>query len=226
VGIIKTDSRGGFLGLVAVVMVLMLQIKTLEKRGLFGILIILLVLIIGFLQFADEGYLDRLSTMLTPSKDYNMSSSTGRLQIWQRGIEMMIMNPVLGVGVFNFMTADGVLFAEAGARYQAAHNSFVQIGAELGVPGFIAFCLLFWRTIKHLRIISSGIIENGSAPTQNTVIAYSVIGAFAGFLVSGFFLSAAYISSLYFLFAMSVSILSANHVQSSIARSEKVDFFS
>jgi O-antigen ligase len=224
VGIIKTDSRGGFLGLVAVVMVIMLQLKTLEKRSLFGVVFILVLITCGFLYFADAAYIERISTMLAPSKDYNTASSTGRLQIWERGIQMMFMNPVLGVGVYNFMSAEGIIFAEIGARYQAAHNSFVQIGAELGIPGFIAFCLLLWRTVKYIRSISaSAIMENIKiTESQNLVAAYSVTGAMTGFAVSGFFLSAAYTTSLYFLLALSVAIFSANHIQAPVAKPEKV----
>lgn len=222
VGIVKTNSRGGFLGLVAVVMVMMWQIKSLENRSLFGIIILLFILSIGFVYFAGDGYIERISTMLTPSKDYNTASSMGRVQIWERGIQMMFMNPVLGVGVYNFMAAEGMIFAEIGARYQAAHNSFVQVGAELGIPGFIAFCLLLWRTVKYIREISGSALKDKKAISLNLITAFSVTGSITGFLVSGFFLSAAYTTSLYFLLAISIAIFSANHVQSPGVKSERI----
>lgn len=223
IGIVKTDSRGGFLGLVAVVMVTMLQLKTLEKRSMTGIFFMLAVLASGFLYLADAAYLERISTMLTPSQDYNTASSTGRLQIWDRGIQMMFMNPVLGVGVYNFMSAEGMIFAEIGARYQAAHNSFVQIGAELGIPGLVAFTLLIWRTVKHIRSLSTAAIKANHkiSESKNLVASYSITGAITAFVVSGFFLSAAYITSLYFLLAMAVAVFSANHVVAKVDKSEK-----
>ncbi|MBI3187678.1 MAG: O-antigen ligase family protein [Gammaproteobacteria bacterium] len=224
IGIVKTDSRGGFLGLVAVVLVIMLQLKTLEKRSLFGIFFMLAMVGCGFLYLADAAYIERISTMLTPSQDYNTASSTGRLQIWDRGIQMMFMNPILGVGVYNFMSAEGMIFAEIGARYQAAHNSFVQVGAELGIPGLVAFCLLIWRTLKNIRSLSAAEIISNKKITEskNLVATYSITGAITAFVVSGFFLSAAYITSLYFLLAMAVAIFSANHIHAKVIKQEKM----
>lgn len=221
VGIVKTNSRGGFLGLVAVVLVIMWQIKALEKRSLFRIFLLLAIMSIGFIYFAGDSYVDRISTMLAPSKDYNTAASTGRLQIWERGIQMMFMNPILGVGVYNFMSAEGMIFAEIGARYQAAHNSFVQIGAELGLPGFIVFCMLIWKTVKYIKEVGRNAYKENNSLTLNLAISYSVIGSITGFVVSGFFLSAAYTTPLYFLLAVSISIFSATHLYAVGAKPEK-----
>ena len=207
IGIVDTQSRGGFLGLLAVAALISLQIKRIEKGGLPKVLVPLLAIGVIIYYFGGTTYLDRVSTILHPSNDYNVTSQTGRIDIWKRGIDMMLNNPLLGVGVAGFVSADGRLYAGAGARWNAAHNSFVQIGAELGFPGLIAFCFLIWSSIKKVREI---LVANREANLDNfkIITSYSIIGSWAGFIVSGFFLSAAYTSYLFFLIALSMAFIS------------------
>ena len=70
----------------------------------------------------------------------------------------MMANPLLGVGPGNFQTAEGTLSPLAerqqygvGVRWNAAHNSFVQIGAELGFPGLALFVAVIVSAFVALR---------------------------------------------------------------------------
>jgi len=202
VALVKTNSRGAFLGLIAVYLVTITQINRLQVGGL-GKIIIASVIVIGVtVYYGGDVYFDRISTLLEPSKDYNVSDTHGRIQIWERGLDMMLSNPFFGVGVDNFISADGMLYADIGARYQAAHNSFIQVGAEIGVIGLLMFILLIWRSVKPISImlntesymsVDNSFLINGSA----------IVGSWVAYVVSGSFLSAAFISSFYFLLAMS-----------------------
>lgn len=202
VALVKTNSRGAFLGLIAVYLVTITQINRLQVGGL-GKIIIASVIVIGVtVYYGGDVYFERISTLLEPSKDYNVSDTHGRIQIWERGLDMMLSNPFFGVGVDNFISADGMLYADIGARYQAAHNSFIQIGAEIGIIGLLMFILLIWRSVKPINVmlktenyksINNSFLINGSA----------IVGSWTGYVVSGSFLSAAYISSFYFLLALS-----------------------
>ena len=65
---------------------------------------------------------------------------------------------VFGVGPNNFGTAEGRLspFADRqqygiGVRWNAPHNSFIQVGAELGVPGLVLFVGMIASTFVALR---------------------------------------------------------------------------
>src|SRR5258708_33328068 len=95
---------------------------------------------------------------ITSKDDYNHTSETGRMQIWSRGIGYMLANPLLGVGPNNFPAAEGTLSPLAerqqygiGVRWNAAHNSFVQIGAELGLPGLTLFVAVIASAFAALR---------------------------------------------------------------------------
>lgn len=206
VGIVETKSRGGFIGLLAVFAVTALQIKRIERGGLLKMLIPLIAVGVIIYYYGSTTYFDRISTIIDPN-DYNYTGQTGRLNIWKRGIEMMLNHPLLGVGIACFISAEGRLYADVGSKWQAAHNSFTEIGAELGFPGLIAFCFLIWSSVENVREIQSVNKELGN-DNFKTVTSYSIIGSWVVFIISGFFLSAAYTSSFYFLLALSMSFVS------------------
>jgi O-antigen ligase len=136
---------------------------------------------------------------ITSDSDYNHTSETGRLQIWSRGIGYMLDNPVLGVGPGNFQTAEGTLSPLAqrqqfgiGVRWNAPHNSFVQVGAELGIPGVLLYVAVIGSAFRALR---------GSAALTPALTA-----SLLGFVVGSFFLSLAYSEMLYTLVALSVAV--------------------
>lgn len=199
---IRTGSRGGFLALIAVALVVLVAWRGIRLAWRVGG-VALGVLVFGF--FANAGYWQMMSTMEDLNADYNVTSTTGRVQVWKRGIGYMMENPVFGVGVYDFESAEGHLSVMAtesapgrGFKWSAAHNSFVQIGAELGIPGlllFLALCVeLFRRSIRMARS------ELGGA--FNPMLADVVVAMLAGFYVAGFFLSQAYSQLLYFIVAM------------------------
>ncbi|MDH5570140.1 MAG: O-antigen ligase family protein [Gammaproteobacteria bacterium] len=203
VGMVKTGSRGGFLGLVVIIMLFVLQLKKLENtsliKGFFLISIVSGVIIYN----SNDAYIERISTLFNISDDYNLTSSTGRIEIWKRGIDMMVNNPMLGVGVINFISAEGMFYIDTGSRWNAAHNSFIQIGSELGFPGLIAFCLLIYYSVKNIRKIA----YDNTKISEDLFWRYtalSIVGSWIGFVVSGSLLSAAYTSFFYFLLALSL----------------------
>lgn len=199
----KTGSRGGFLGLVTMGGYLLLRLRgvsTVQRVTAVALLAILLGTV------ASDKYFDRIETMLHLREDYNWSgkSETGRMEIWQRGISYMVDHPVLGVGAAAFGTAEGTLSPEAVARrhygqsfkWSAPHNSFIQIGAELGVGGLVLFIVLLtgaFRTLGRLR----------RAPAREiAVLAQILTASLVAFLVTASFLSQAYSAYLYTLLGM------------------------
>jgi len=199
----KTGSRGGFLGLVTVGGYLLLRLRgvsTLQRVATVALLAILLS------TLASDKYFERMGTMLHLSQDYNWSgkSETGRLAIWRRGLGYMIDHPFLGVGAAAFPVAEGTLAPEAqeqrrygrGFKWSAAHNSFVQIGAELGVGGLVLFVALLAAAFRTL-----GRLRRAQAP-EIGVIAQIFTASLVAFVVTACFLSQAYSAYLYTLLGM------------------------
>jgi O-antigen ligase len=216
-GIVETESRGGFLGLVTVTLVSVYQYKRATNIKIFNFKIVAsIALVIGVLYFVGgEKYSERISTMFNTNSEYNYTSTSGRLTIWRQGLSLMFMNPLLGVGVSSFETGLGRTFRMDSGQWQAAHNSFIQVGAELGFPGLIAFCFIILSTIASLKKVAAAqnalnarAGEDGlGQPKQKLklglITSNSLVGSWTGFIVSGSLLSVAYGNLIFFLIGTS-----------------------
>jgi O-antigen ligase len=210
-GVVVTGSRGGVVGLLIVGMTLVLRAAP-RRRPAY-----LAAIAIGasvFVLTADETQLTRFGTILTPRSDYNLTDREGRIQVWTRGIGYMITHPVLGTGLDSFETAEGVLGGKVnegfGIRYTAAHNAFVQIGAELGVFALAAFLVAFWSAGSGCRRINRRAIQDHAAHPQladrEAKLAASAYSALLGLAVTGIFLSIAYHPVTLFALAVCVGV--------------------
>lgn len=209
VGLIRSGSRGGFLAFLAVVTFVLLRLTTIPTRTRLAGLLLIVAVTFGT---ASDQYWAQMQTIISPKRDYNMTSEEGRLQIWERGIGYMTGHPVFGVGLRNFQVAEGTISTQArraerglGVRWGAAHNTFVQIGAELGMPGLLLFVALLANAFLTLgraaRRFRSGDYDPDASRLTQTLMATLV-----GFIVGGFFLSLAYADLLYTLVAFSIGM--------------------
>jgi O-antigen ligase len=216
-GIVETQSRGGFLGLIAVALVCIYQYKRVTNINIFNFKIIAIIaLFIGVMYFVGgEQYSNRISSIFNTESEYNYTAESGRLTIWRQGFELMLDNPFLGVGVDSFESALGRIFRMDEGQWQTAHNSFLQVGAELGFPGLIAFCFIIVSTMAYLKKATTALDkpktdsgeDSSTDPKQKlnlvSITAYSLIGSWTGFIVSGAFLSVAYGNLIFFLIGTS-----------------------
>jgi len=216
VALIRSGSRGGFLAFLAVAAFIMVGFTTLSVRArISGLVVILAVL--G--ATASDRYWTQMQTIIRPHEDYNLSDETGRVKIWERGIGYMLSRPAFGVGMGNFQTAEGTISPMArrsesghGVRWGAAHNTFVQIGAELGIPGLLLFLGLILSVFATLRRVTR--YARAGPQTQDLArLAQSLTAAVIGFVVGGFFLSLAYADMLYTLVALSLALAKVTRLQ-------------
>jgi len=210
VGLIRSGSRGGFLALLAVTAFVLLGFTTVPARARVAGLIVILA-VAG--TTASDRYWTQMQTIIHPHQDYNATSEAGRLKIWQRGIGYMAANPVFGVGMRNFQVAEGTISPLArlqergiGILWGAAHNSFVQVGAELGVPGLLLFVGLIVATFRSLRHVVRARSRASPARDEVARLAQSLMAALVGFVVGAFFLSLGYADILYTLAALSIGL--------------------
>src|SRR5205814_4750763 len=119
------------------------------------------VVVAGLVVAAPPGYWGAIGTVFHPEGDYNWRSEEGRREIWLRGLGYMADYPISGIGINNFERAEGTIsdkarlsFAGDPIRWTSPHNSFLQVGAELGIPGLILWSSLVVGGIvgmTHLR---------------------------------------------------------------------------
>lgn len=208
-GAVITGSRGGLLSLLAVAGYLVFQAAP-RRQALYIVGIAATALVV--LPLVQGDVRERLGTLMEIQSDYNFTDREGRIPVWTRGLGYMARRPLLGVGVAGFPIAEGVMSGKRnvgfGIRYTAAHNSFIQIGAELGLLGLFAFCAALWSAKKTCSDTKE--LENLGPPTatqRNDVsMARGMEGALLAFVVAAFFLSFAYQMVTFFLLALSASL--------------------
>jgi O-antigen ligase len=208
--IMKSGSRGGFLGLIAVMLYTLLRYQAVPARLRIGAVGAGVAV---FAIFGSARYWTLMGTILHPDDDYNMTEETGRKAVWKRGMTYMETHPLLGVGIHAFPQAEGTLsptakrYAEMGRgiKWSVAHNSFVEVGAECGVLAFalfiFRFLLMFWM-LGRIRPPPRG---KPYITSDDQAYAQMLIAAFIGFVVSGIFVSAEYFAFLYMLLGLVVA---------------------
>jgi len=213
--IIASQSRGAFLGIVAVLIVLLEQSRRLSVKSLLLGLFIVTFFFCLIYFVGGSMYLERLQTLINPSEDYNITSEVGRLAVWKRGLALMSSNPLLGVGINGFVFAEGLATQTTGfnIKWSAAHNSFLQIGVELGIPGLIAYLAIIYIILRNARLQILAERVNVISTQYNSNMKRAIIVSWIGFFVSGFFLSMAMSQVFWFLFAISTILLKLNLIQ-------------
>lgn len=202
-GILASQSRGGMLGLGVTLILLFLF----TKRKI-SVLFILLIFGIFVATYFPEKTFNRLEDLQNYEED---TSAMGRIYAWRGGIKMMLDNPILGVGFGQFMTAFGTKYRPKDIPtklygenfWLKPHNSFIQIGGELGFTGLLLFLLILFSIYKNLRRLMK--LEN-STEENRFLRNYGalVIVSFIGFLFCNIFSHLAYSTPMYTLFALGV----------------------
>ncbi len=202
--IVLTASRGGFVGFLGVSLAILLGARKILRKA-FLPLVIMAVLAGMIFIYAKSSFLERMSTLLTYEKDYNVTAYSGRIEIWKRGLKIMAGHPIFGVGIDGFTTAEGLSHKDIGGKWSTAHNSFIQIGAELGFIGLILFCYIIWTSLKGIKKVLKSINKDkNSYPTLTTL--YAIQCSWIGYAIGGFFLSAAHSPLFFFLAGLSTVI--------------------
>ena len=74
--------------------------------------------------------------------DLDEISNKGRLEIWRNSISSIARRPLLGVGLGNFVTVINQEAKDA-KKGASAHNLYLDIAAEAGVPGLLILLMMF-----------------------------------------------------------------------------------
>lgn len=209
--ILLTGSRGGLLALAAVLLILLFT-----RAGGIGAgakMFMVLALALAWYLLGDAVNVERYKGLFDLSSDYNVSAQGGRMDLWQRGIELSLEHPLTGVGVGCFAFANHEYRTRIGETFlmwQVPHNSFVQVASEVGLIGVALFVVINVRSaITFIRVSASRSSPQTPAARELAGLGGLMLLGFAGLLVSGFFLSQGYsiFSTLYFALAASMERL-------------------
>lgn len=203
IGIIASLSRSGLLALGAAL--LAGAVFGGRWRGLACRLLVLgAVIVVGYFVFiASAGRASRVTS----------SNSTGRSTIWTVAWRMFEANPVLGSGTGNFQTAAHLYLIRPGATPagsliittpEPTHNVYLQMLAELGIPGLIVLLSVFIGGIA-VALRAAHIFER-LGDRELELAARCIILALMAYLASDFFLPDLQLKQFWLVFAIGLAM--------------------
>ena len=188
-------SRGGFLGLIAAFLYVLWRSRHRARN-----FVVLACLIVPLSIVAPISPLARL---LSPTYSDAEASDT-RYVLWDAGLRMFRENVLTGIGVGNFK-ALAPSYQDPGRTVQAiAHNTYIQLGAELGVFGLLAFVATLVAAFASLHRTAAQALRVRSSLLYHS--AGGIQGGLIGYTVGAFFVSAEYQRLLWFMIFVSICL--------------------
>jgi O-antigen ligase len=188
---VLTKSRAGFLALGMFAMAAIL----LSRRRI-AVSVAVVVATAALMLLAPQDFRERMGTIFAAEgeRDY---SATSRQIIWGVAIDVAMSRPLTGIGVSTFDMANAErapeeLGTSGGDRWRDTHSTYLNIWAEIGTPGVIAFLAALglllqrsWRAARTARpedplgkLLRAGVVS---------MLVFAVMGIFNTFHNAWFF---------------------------------------
>lgn len=110
-------------------------------------------------------------------------SAIARLLTILFALNYIVQNPLIGIGIGNYKYVQPGVGANAeGASFATAHNTYLELGVELGLPGLFIFLCLLYSFIRQAAVLVKAPVES----FYHTLgIVFSAI--WIGFVIVSFF---------------------------------------
>ena len=197
--IVATQSRGGLLGILAVVGVY--AYRRIRSKTLF----FTMSLISAIVLFLVAGISDRASGGAAEAGID--ASAMGRLYAWEAAFGMALHNPFTGVGLDNFYANYYYYSPHWDGLNHAVHSTWFGVLAETGFLGLAAFLsVIAMLTLTALRTLKK--VEQNISTVDPYIYAASqaVLAGLVGTIVSGTFLTQGFTWPIYILTALVVAV--------------------
>jgi putative inorganic carbon (hco3(-)) transporter len=180
-GFTLASSRGGLIGL-CVAILYMIVFSGRSRRG--AILTAVLLLPMMLLSPASP-----LSRMLHPGYGDFLGEQVRR-DFWMAGLDMVRNHAVTGIGLGNFTAQSFTISREVEGKHGVACNTFLEVAAEMGIPGFLAYFAILVGALS-----SAGKLRAEGKRLNEDLLRYAGEGMQAGLL--GFSAAAMFVSAEY-----------------------------
>jgi O-antigen ligase len=210
VAIVLTKSRAGFVGIGAMGLVVVYYAMRQRPAVVFALIFAALIAT----PLMPGAFWDRMASITNPDEDQT-GSRQQRIQLFKQGLQVFAENPITGIGAGQFVNYDGEMMQ---TRWRVTHNVWLQVAAELGIFGFLAFAFLVWRAFMSCfaarRAIRgptrrhAGEATTTLTPEEETIIdmnAKGMLAGLVGWLVCAFFASVAFNWTFYYVFGLAVA---------------------
>jgi len=202
-GIMVTFSRGGYLafalGLYAIIYF--------RSKLIFAVLLAATFLVVIYPDLLPAGIRYRMGQTFEKQVTYVdsveelqgglESSAAGRIEIWKGCLKMIKERPFFGVGYGLFEYT--IRYYWSGKSGVDAHNTYLIIAVEMGVPALLIFLWIIWRVFWQTR----GLYRDTHDPFTKA-LCLGFLGGFFGLLMSNMFgsrLDSQEISSYFWILA-------------------------
>jgi len=194
--ILATQSRGGVMGLLAVL------VPFVGRRVKSKMLLVVVAIAVGGVLFVAADIGDRATVGDVSEID---ESAMGRLNAWKTAFNMALHRPLTGVGVDNFAGQYYFFTDQWAGKGLAAHSVWFQVLGETGFVGLAVYLSMLGVTASKL-LRAGRRLQSRDADPAVRAIASALVAGLAGFAVSGTFLSQAYGWPAFLLLALSIAI--------------------
>lgn len=206
--IVFSFSRGGFLALVVV-----LGLIFIYRPPKIHIIIATLIVAVMLLPFIPAEYTARIATITnilgnSGRSVQNEASFRGRASEVIVAWMMFRDNPILGVGYGNFpvhyQEYSRLLGLDPRTEERAAHNLYLEVAAELGIFGLIAFGFILWKALGDLFSAVRTFTDARLDDYASMAAAFTV--GLIGYLSSSMFIHNAYPRYLWLLLGIALAL--------------------
>jgi O-antigen ligase len=200
--ILATQSRGGLLGLAAVLAVF--SSRFFKSR--------VLLLAIGLSAALALFTLDNIAGRSSggAAEEGLDDSANGRLDAWKAAVRMAETHPLTGVGLNNFSPIFFYYTDHWAGHDMAVHSTWFGLLAETGPIGLGLFITLVTMTVRRAIRTRTLLRERrragGAFDPEIDALAHAIVAGLAGFIVSGSFLTQAYNWPIYILVALTLAM--------------------
>lgn len=198
--VIITFSRGGFIALIVMSLVL---VRKLARRNKSMALAALVLGVVFFLAVAPGAYAGRLATIFDSASDLTGSSSQ-RTVVLKRSIWVALRYPLFGVGLG--------CFHHKSEQELGTHNAYTQVASECGIAAMVFYIIFIVHPLRKLRMIERELFDRN----ENSRYFYFAIGIQAsliGYMVASFFAAVAYQWYIYYLVAYAICLRRIYYLQ-------------
>jgi len=130
------------------------------------------------------------------------AAQNARLTVWTAGWRMIRTHPLIGVGLHNFKPLLPVYQVGDEKVISLAHNTYLELAAETGIPGLVAFVGVLGVSFRSLRQVRRHAIA-----ARLPLLSSAALGLQAGLLsyfISAFFMSGWWEKMLWLLIFITV----------------------
>jgi len=193
VAVVISFSRGGFLTLIAMGGFMLWKIGRHNRATT----VLAALLLFGVFSLAmPNAYGDRLFTILNTEQDAT-GSAQERQALMARAVVIAIRHPLTGIGIGNI----------GAFMDKVTHNSYIEIAAELGMSGLIAYLMLIFAPMRSLKRLERK-TEDFARPRDREFyyLSLGIHATIIGYIICSFFASYQYFWYLYYPVAYAIAL--------------------